>query len=314
MTTTPDETISPNGSPDNGSSDNGIATDAISTASRHRRTPPTRFWPRRWHRMRGTSTLRLGVAVSAALVVISIAAQIWTPYPPTQTGVGDPLQAPSSAHLFGTDKVGSDIFSKVLAGGLTDISITLMGVAIAFVIGALIGSLSGYYGGFVDSVVMRGTEILQSFPALLLGMLLVSALGGGLVNVVAVVAILGFPGYLRLVRAEIMARKKLEFAEAAVLMGNGRLAVLFRHLLPNSMKPLISFSAINASWVAIIVSSLGFIGIGIQPGSPEWGSMIAAGRDQIDNWWVTFFPGCAILLLAMSFYLIGDALADRDSK
>jgi peptide/nickel transport system permease protein len=145
-------------------------------------------------------------------------------------------------------------------------------------------------------------------------MLLASALGGGLVNVVVVVAVLGFPGYLRLARAEILARKNLEFAEAAVLMGNGRLAVLLRHLLPNSMKPLISFSAINASWVAIIVSSLGFIGIGIQPGSPEWGSMIAAGRDQIDNWWVTFFPGCAILLLAMSFYLLGDALADRDGK
>ncbi len=257
-------------------------------------------------------TLWAGLGLSGLLVVVSIAAQIWTPYPPTKPGVGNPLTAPSAEHLFGTDKVGSDIFSKVMAAGLTDIGITLIGVALAFIIGTLIGSLTGFFGGTLDAIVMRGTEIIQSFPALLLGMLLVSAVGGGLVNVVVVVAILGFPGYLRLARAEILSKKSMEYADAAVLMGNGRLAVLFKHLLPNSIKPLVSFSAINASWVAIIVASLGFIGIGIEPGSAEWGSMIAAGRDQISNWWVTFFPGIAILLLAMAFYLLGDAFADRE--
>jgi peptide/nickel transport system permease protein len=285
-------------------------TSTVTNAARSGRggIRPLKIKPRRARNW----TLWGGLGLSGLLILVSIAAQFWTPYTPTKPGVGDPLSAPSAAHLFGTDKVGSDIFSKVMAAGLTDIGITLIGVAIAFVIGTLIGALTGYFGGAVDSIVMRGTEIIQSFPALLLGMLLVSAVGGGLINVVIVVAILGFPGYLRLARAEILSKKSMEYADAAVLMGNGRLSVLFKHLLPNSLKPLVSFSAINASWVAIIVASLGFIGIGIEPGSAEWGSMIAAGRDQISNWWVTFFPGVAILLLAMAFYLLGDAFADRE--
>jgi peptide/nickel transport system permease protein len=259
-------------------------------------------------------TLKAGLILSGTLIALAVIGQLWTPYEAGKPSVGAPFEAPSAGHWFGTDAVGADILSKILAGGAIDISITLAGVGIAFVIGTLVGALAGYAGRHVDAVTMRITEIVQSFPALLLGMLLVSAVGGGIVNVIIVVAVLGIPGYLRLARAEILSLKTREFADASRLMGNSSWRTLVSHLVPNSMPPLIAFTAINASWVAIIVASLGFIGIGIEPGSAEWGSMIAAGRDQLDNWWVTFFPGVFILLLAMSFYLVGDGLAEERAR
>jgi peptide/nickel transport system permease protein len=292
---------------------------------------PRRAWARPW--LIGASTrprrrdregglrwrgiphsLQAGVILSGTLIIVSIAARVWTPYSPTQTAVGPPFASPNGRFWFGTDQVGSDVFSRTVAAGLTDIGITLIGVAVSFLIGTFFGAIAGYAGGLADMVTMRTTEILQSFPALLLAMLLVSVLGGGITNVVVVVAIPGMPGYLRLARAEVMSKKSLEFADAARLMGNRPSAVLFRHLVPNSLAPVISFSAINASWVAIIVSSLGFIGIGIEPGTPEWGSMISSGKDQMDAWWVTFFPGFAILILASAFFLLGDGISDLKAK
>jgi peptide/nickel transport system permease protein len=264
-----------------------------------------RSWP---------GALRGGAVLALLLVIVSAMARVWTPYSPFATGVGSPFQAPSLAHLFGTDQVGSDLFSKTLYAGYTDIWITVVGVVAAFVIGSTVGAVAGLFGGLVDVLTMRLTEIVQSFPALLLAMLLVSAVGGGIGNVLIVVVVLGIPGYLRLARAEVRAKRELEFVDASRLMGNGRGGLLFKHLLPNSIWPLVSFSAVNASWVAIIVASLGFIGVGIQPGSPEWGSMISAGANDINQWWVTFFPGLFILLLSMSFHLLGDGLADAHAR
>ncbi|MCK9897842.1 ABC transporter permease [Frankia sp. AgB32] len=259
-------------------------------------------------------SLQAGVVLSGVLVTVSVAARIRTPHSPTRTGVGPPFESPSSTFLFGTDQVGSDVFSRTFTAGLTDIGITLIGVAVAFVVGTSLGAIAGFVGGIVDAIAMRVSEILQSFPALLLAMLMASVLGGGLLNVVIVVAVLGIPGYLRLARAEIMSKKELEFSDAARLMGNRPGGVLFRHLLPNSLAPVISFTAINASWVAILVSSLGFVGVGIEPGTPEWGSMVASGRNQINAWWVSFFPGIAILLLALALFLLGDGVSDLKAR
>jgi peptide/nickel transport system permease protein len=256
--------------------------------------------------------LMLGLLLMGVLVLTAIIGQIWTPFDPKATGVGIPFSAPDAVHWFGTDAVGADIFSKTLAATATDFGVTLFSVALAFVAGGLIGALTGFLGGAFDTVVMRLVEILQAFPPLLLAMLIVVTTGPGITNVVIVIMIVGIPGYLRLARAEVLSQKNLEYADAARMVGHSGAGVLFRHLVPNTLSPLISFAAINAAWVAIIISSLGFIGVGIEPGSPEWGSMIAAGRHDIESWWISLFPGLAIIVLACAFYLVGDGLTDKE--
>ncbi|WP_052850152.1 ABC transporter permease [Streptomyces avicenniae] len=269
--------------------------------------------PARKRRLAGQPiTLLLGCALMVLLVVTAAVGQIWTPFDPEAPGVGLPFLEPGGDHWFGTDQAGSDVFSKTLAATWTDLWLTVVAVAIAFVVGSVLGAVAGYWGGWADAVIMRGTEILQSFPALLLALLLVTTLGSGLINVIVVVAFVGLPGYLRLLRAEVRARKSWEFTDAAILAGNSGPRVLARHLVPNGIMPLISYAAVNAAWVAIVVSSLGFVGVGIEPGSPEWGSMIAGGRTSPDSYWISLFPGLGILLLATAFYLIGDGLTDRE--
>lgn len=263
-----------------------------------------------------SGSMTTGIAVVAAMAAVAVVSRFWTPYDPTASGVGLPYLAPSRLHLFGTDRVGADVFSRTMAATTTDVGITVAAVAIAFTIGTVLGALAGYFGGALDIVTMRLMEIMQAFPSLLLAMLMVAAVGSGITNVIVVVSIIGIPNYVRLVRAEILSKKNWQFAEAAKMVGNSPIRVLFRHLLPNSMRPLIAFSSINASWVAIIVASLGFIGLGIEPGSAEWGSMISRGQDAIlsGQWWISTFPGIAIFVLSGAFYLIGDGLTDPESK
>jgi peptide/nickel transport system permease protein len=259
-----------------------------------------------------SASMKLGIAVVLLLGVMAVVGRFWTPYGPTATGTGPVYAAPSLGHPFGTDSVGTDIFSQTLAAAGEDMGLTLAAVIIAFAVGTVIGAVAGFAGGWLDLVIMRVMEMLQAFPALLLAMLMVAAVGAGLVNVLFVVAVLGIPNYVRLVRAEILSKKNWQFAEAARMVGNRPARVLFRHLLPNSLTPPIAFSSVNASWVTVIIASLGFIGLGIEPGSAEWGSMISRGQDAIvtGQWWISVFPGLGILLLSGAFYLIGDGLSD----
>jgi peptide/nickel transport system permease protein len=194
-----------------------------------------------------------------------------------------------------------------------DLAITVASVALALVLGTILGTIGGYYGKFWDGAIMRAIETFNAFPTLLFAMLIVSAVGPGILNIIVVLAFVGLPSYLRLARAEVMSRKTWQFAEAARMVGCRSWRVAFRHLLPNSIGPLLAFTAVNAAWVALITASLGYLGIGLQPGVPEWGSMIANGQDGIitGQWWVSFFPGMAILGMTGSLYLLGDGLGDR---
>ncbi|MBM9465861.1 ABC transporter permease [Nakamurella leprariae] len=271
---------------------------------------------RRLTRLPRRGSMAVGLVIVTVLLVVAVGSMFWTPYDPDASGVGLPYQPPSAEHWFGTDRVGADVFSRTMAAAATDVGITLAAVLIALVVGTVVGAVSGFVGGAVDTVVMRFMEILQAFPALLLAMLMVAAVGPGTLNVIVVVSIVGIPNYVRLVRAEILSKKHWQFAEAARMVGNSRSRVLFRHLLPNSMTPVIGFSSVNASWVAVIVASLGFIGLGIEPGSAEWGSMISRGQDSIlsGEWWISTFPGIAILVLSAAFYLIGDGLTESGEQ
>jgi len=263
---------------------------------------------------RAQPSVKIGLSIVALFAAASVVSLIWTPYPPSAPATGDFNAAPDGQHWFGTDATGGDVFSRTLAATHTDVGITVVVVAVALVVGALWGSVAGFVGGWFDAVSMRVLQVMNAFPALLLAMLVIAALGRGMLDVIFVVALIPLPDYVRLARAEVLTKKNWQFAEAARMVGRRRSGVLLRHILPNSTRPLIAYAAINASWVVATVGSLGFLGLGIQPGSAEWGSMISGGQSGIvdGRWWMSFFPGVGIFLLAAAFHLIGDGLTDHD--
>jgi peptide/nickel transport system permease protein len=268
--------------------------------------------PRRRRKPRSYWALRIGIGVLVFYLAVALLSLIWTPYDALTPGIGDGYDAPSWAFPLGTDRLGADMLSRLMVGARYDLGIAGVAVAIALTVGTTIGTLAGYYGGKLDIAVMRGVEIFQAFPGLLFAMLVVQAVGAGVVNVILVLSFVGIPDYLRLARAEIHAKKSWQYAEAARLAGNLPWRVAFRHLLPNSVGPLLAFTSINAAFSALVTASLGFLGLGLGPNVPEWGNMIARGQDGVmtGQWWVSFFPGLAILGLTGGLYLLGDALAD----
>lgn len=264
---------------------------------------------------RGSSgTLPIGLSLLGFLVLTSLVSLIWTPYPPTATGTGAFSSAPSAAHWFGTDSVGSDVFSRTISAGRTDVFYTVAAVAIALVIGSAWGALAGFFGGWFETVTLRLLEVAQAFPALLMALLVISILGPGAFNVILVVAIIPLPDFVRLARAEVLTKKTWQFAEAARIVGNPPLVVLFKHLLPNSWRPLLAYASISAAWVCGNIAALGFIGVGVQPDAVEWGSMIARGQSDVvaGAWWEALFPGLGVLVLAIGCQLVGDGIAARN--
>ncbi len=257
-------------------------------------------------------SMRIGLALVCIYAGIAVLSFFWTPYDPLSPGIGDGYDPPSRMFLLGTDRLGSDMVSRLMAGARYDLGITVIAVSIALTAGTTIGVIAGYFGGILDTVVLRLVEVFQAFPGLLFAMLVVQAVGPGIINVILVLSFVGIPDYLRLARAEIHARRDWQYAEAARMVGNRPWRVAFRHLLPNSVGPLLAFTSINAAFVALVTASLGFLGLGLSPNTPEWGSMIARGQDGVmtGQWWVSFFPGLAILGLTGAFYLLCDALAD----
>ena len=272
----------------------------------------TKAVPRRRRRPRSYWALRIGIAVLVFYAAVALISFVWTPYDPLTPGIGDGYDAPSWAFPLGTDRLGSDMLSRLMVGARYDLGIAFVAVLIALTVGTTIGTFAGYHGGTLDTVVMRAVEIFQAFPGLLFAMLVVQAVGAGIMNVILVLSFVGIPDYLRLARAEIHAKRDWQYAEAARMTGNLPWRVAFRHLLPNSVGPLLAFTSINAAFAALVTASLGFLGLGLGPNVPEWGNMIARGQDGVmtGQWWVSFFPGLAILGLTGGLYLLGDALSD----
>ncbi len=275
-------------------------------------TPARSRWGKVRYVFAQSKSLTAGTVLVGFFFLIAIFAKFITTHDPDAVLVGPPLSGVSGEHWFGTDKVGSDVFSKTVAATALDLRITASAVLVALVTGVLFGAVAGYYGGIVDLILLRILEILQSIPTLLLAMMVVVAIGPGELNVVVVMAFIGMPYYARLVRAEILTKRTWEFAEAARMVGGSPLRVAFRHLLPNSLSPVLAYASVNAAWVVLVTAALGFLGIGIEPGTSEWGSMIARGQSEIitGEWWVSVFPGLFVLMLTTGFYLLGDGVRD----
>ncbi len=270
----------------------------------------------RWGKIRyvfgQSKSLMAGTIIVGLFVLLAIFSDFITTHDPDAVLTGEPLTGLSGEHWFGTDKVGSDVFSKTVAATGLDLWITVWAVLVALAAGVLLGTVAGYFGGLVDLILLRLLEILQSIPTLLLAMMVVVAIGPGTSNVIVVMAFIGMPYYARLVRAEILTKRTWEFAEAARMVGGSPMRVAFRHLLPNSLSPVLAYASVNAAWVVLVTASLGFLGIGIEPGTAEWGSMIARGQTEIitGEWWVSVFPGLFVLTLTTGFYLLGDGVRD----
>jgi peptide/nickel transport system permease protein len=233
------------------------------------------------------------------------------PYGYDDQNLNEHFLPPSVVHLFGTDYFGRDIFSRTVYGSRVSLTIGMVSVSISCTLGVLLGCLAGYFGSRLDNIIMRGMDILMAIPSILLAVAVVASLGIGYQNIILAISISPIPQYARLVRGTVMAMKNRDFVTAAYSDGAGDRWIIYRHILPNCLAPIIVQATTNIAIAILTVSSLSFIGLGIVPPTPEWGSMLAAGRAYFrDYWFVVTFPGLAIMLSVLAFNLFGDGLRD----
>ena len=251
-------------------------------------------------------------AMLAMLIVSAVLGPYIVPYDPLQTNAANALQPPSWDHLFGTDNVGRDVFSRVIVATRLDLTISIAAVALSFVVGSILGGIAGYWGGWIDSVLNRFLDTIMAFPLFVLAMGIVAALGNTIENIIYATAIINMPFYARLVRAEVNIRRNTGFVRAAKLSGNSDLRVLAFHIFPNALPPMMVQVSLNLGWAILNAAGLSFIGLGVRPPTPEWGIMVAEGANFIvsGEWWLAVFPGLWLMIAVFTFNLLGDGLRD----
>jgi peptide/nickel transport system permease protein len=257
-------------------------------------------------------TLWAGVAVVVTLIVLTLVAP-WTGLPaPNQQDLLAALQPPSLAHPFGTDQLGRDILSRVIYGTRIDFSFGFITTYATLAVGMLLGALAGYLGGWVDTVVMRAVDVVIAFPFIVLILAIAAVFGAGLVGAYAGVLVVGWALYARLTRGEMLVLREKQFVLAAQTMGFSTPRVVFRHAIPNLLRPNLVFSMADMVLNILTLAALSYLGMGVQPPTPEWGAMIADGQGYLlTAWWVSTFPGLTVVAAGVAFSLIGDGLADR---
>ena len=270
-----------------------------------------------WFYFRQNRGAVIGLWVSIALVLVALAAPLLAPHSPSMQYRDAFLVPPfwqeggSTRFLLGTDAIGRDILSRLIYGSRYSLFIGSVVVSIALVGGIVIGLIAGFFGGWVDAVIMRVMDVILAFPSLLLALVLVAVLGPGLMNAMIAIALVLQPHFARLTRAAVMAEKNREYVVAAQVAGAGRLRLMFRTILPNCLAPLIVQGTLSFSNAILDAAALGFLGMGAQPPTPEWGTMLAEAREFILRaWWVVTFPGLAILITVLAINLMGDGLRD----
>jgi peptide/nickel transport system permease protein len=265
---------------------------------------------RHWLRAGGWS-LRIGLAGIVTIAALALLAPWVTPFDPAELGLEGGLEPPSAAHWFGTDQLGRDIFTRVLYAARTDLQIGTIGVSIPLIIGAVIGLFAGYYAGWPDAVLGRVVDVVTAFPFLVLVLAIVAMLGPGLVNFYIAITLVSWVAYARIVRGEALSARGRGYILAARSLGYGDIRIMFRHLLPNVIVPALVFGMSDFVLDILAGASLGFFGLGVQPPTPEWGVMIAEGRNYILTApWVVIFPGVATILTAFFVSLVGDSVSD----
>lgn len=253
----------------------------------------------------------IGLIILAVIIFLAVFADVIAPYPYDQQNLTAIYQTPNAEHIMGTDNLGRDLFSRIIYGGRYSLSIGFMAVGMALVMGTILGCIAGFYGGKADSIIMRVVDMMMAIPNVLMAIVITSVLGTGLFNLTLAMGISSVPSYARTVRAAIMSIRGQEYVEAARLNGCSDARIIARHILPNIMAQIIVQVTLGLGLAILSASGLSFLGLGVQPPTPEWGSMLAAARGDIRNYpYLLVFPGCAIALVVLALNMVGDGLRD----
>jgi peptide/nickel transport system permease protein len=252
-----------------------------------------------------------GGGVVLFLLVVSLLAPVIAPYNPYAIDPNAVLQPPSLHHLLGTDHLGRDLLSRMIYGAQVSLKVGFVSVGIATIVGCFVGAIAGFYGGWVDGILMRLVDIMLCFPTFFLVLAVLAVLEPSIWNIMAVIGITSWMGIARLVRAEFLSLKEREFVMAARVLGIPSRRIIFRHMLPNAMAPVLVAATLGVAGAILTESALSFLGIGVQPPTPSWGSILAVGKDYIEvAWWLSVFPGFAILLAVLGYNLLGEGIRD----
>lgn len=251
----------------------------------------------------------IGMAVLAFWVVVAVIAPWIEPFDPLAQDF-PLLSGPSGAHWFGTDELGRDVLSRVIAGARVSIPLAVVLIIASMIVGVLIGSVAGYFGGGVESVIMRVTDLFFAFPAIILAMAVVAALGPDLINAVLAIVVVSWPAYARVSRSLVLSTRGADYVTAARLLGESGRQALFREVRPNVAGPILVLGALDLGNAVLLLSGLSFLGLGTRPPQAEWGSMVSEGAMNFDKWWIGLFPGLAILTVVLAFNFLGDTVRD----
>ena len=270
-------------------------------------------WLEVWQHLKRNKMAMAGLVIISIVVLAAIFADFIADYETVviAQNLGDRLQGPSAQYWLGTDEFGRDIFARMVHGARVSLLVGVLSVSIAIIIGGALGAVAGFYGGRLDNVIMRVMDIFLAVPSILLAIAIVSALGANLMNLMFAIAISSIPMYARVVRASVLSLRDQEFVEAARAIGASDTRIIFRHIIPNSLAPVIVNGALGVATAILSTAGLSFIGLGIQPPEPEWGAMLSGGRQYLRHaWHVTTFPGLAIMITILALNLLGDGLRD----
>ncbi len=252
-----------------------------------------------------------GLIVVAVLFVVAIAAHIISPYAPDDIDTTNILAPPSRAHFLGTDILGRDILSRMIYGARVSLSVGFVAVGISTIIGAFLGSISGYYRGIADIFIMRLVDIMLCFPSFFLILAVIAFVGPSIWNIMIIIGVTSWMGVTRLVRAEFLTIRERDFVQAAISQGAGNLRIIFLHILPNAMAPILVAATLGVAAAVLTESGLSFLGLGVQPPDPSWGNILTEGKDNIEiAWWLSVFPGLAILITVLGYNLLGEGIRD----
>ena len=264
-----------------------------------------------WIRMRRNKLAMVGLTIICILVLVAIFADYIAPFDYAHQDLNNTFAKPNAKNFFGTDNLGEDIFSRIVYGSRISLKVGFISVGIALVLGVIIGAVTGYFGGKVDNYLMRFIDILQAIPDILLAIAILAALGPKLANLIIAVGVASIPGYSRIVRSSVLSIRDMEFIEAAKANGSSNTRIIFKHVIPNCLAPIIVQATLGVAYAIINAAGLSFIGLGLEPPTPEWGAMLSAGRAFIRDYpHITIFPGLAIVITIFALNVLGDGLRD----
>jgi peptide/nickel transport system permease protein len=264
-----------------------------------------------WKRFRKNKLSILGLAIILSLAIVALLAPIISPYEPTEIDVYNVLSPPSPEHPFGTDDLGRDLLSRMIWGSRVSLKVGFVAVAIAITIGTILGAIAGYYGGKIDAIIMRFVDIMLAFPTFFLILAVIAIVEPSISTIMIIIGITGWMDVARLVRAEFLTLKERDFVLAARAIGASDRRIIFRHILPNALSPVFVAATFGIAGAILIESGLSFLGLGVQPPDPSWGNILTSGKDNITvAWWLSLFPGLAILITVLSYNLVGEGLRD----